>query len=293
MTKGFKHWFVPAAAPAADFRVRGIGVREVMPPCLIDRPSGTQDWLFMFFYDEVLLEQDGQARRFPAESLKVWEPGVRQYYGNPERTWNHSWIHCEGGFVAAAVRDAGLAVNRGLHLADPSLMEKNLLELHGELAGYNPSDTAILKDLFRVFVHRLVRAAAGPVAPPVPERFTELKRHMETHFNQRVTLNELAGRVHLSVPHFCSEFKRHFGVPPIEFLIRLRMHVAAHHLGNLNHSISEVAEMVGYADLFHFSKRFKKWYGVSPRAMRAATLAAAPRTSAMRPPRSAARKTAK
>jgi len=79
--------------------------------------------------------------------------------------------------------------------------------------------------------------------------------------------------VHLSVPHFCSEFKRYFNVPPLEFLIRLRMHVAAHHLGNLSHSITEVAEMAGYTDLFYFSKRFKKWYGMSPRAMRAALAA--------------------
>ncbi len=273
LMKGLKHWFVPNAAPAEDFRVRGIGVRESMPSCVVNRPRGTADYLFMFFYDAVTIEQDGRAERVPPESFRVWEPRQRQDYGNPEESWNHSWIHCDGAFVAEALRETGLPVNRTVRLSDPSVMEKNLLELHGELTGHHPLDAGIAKDLFRVLLRRLARAAAGPAGELAPERFLALKRHLEAHFTQPFSLKEMADRVHLSVPHFCSEFKRYFNVPPLEFLIRLRMHVAAHHLGNLSHSITEVAEMAGYTDLFYFSKRFKKWYGMSPRAMRAALAA--------------------
>jgi len=275
--KGFKHWFVPPVPPKGDFRVQGIGVRELMPPCIIKRPSGTKDYLFMFFYDPVLVDPDRPPRYVPPESFKAWEPAVPQHYGNPEKRWLHSWIHCDGAFVAQILKEARLPVNRAVKVNDPSVMEKNLLDLHEELTTHSPPDADIMRDLFRVMLRRLARAAgtAGSGAR-VPDRFMALKAHMEANFTQPMTLADLARRVHLSVPHLCSEFRRYFEVSPIELLIRLRMHAAAHHLSNVNRSISEVAELVGYPDLFYFSKLFKKRYGISPRAMRNDILARSP-----------------
>ncbi len=46
------------------------------------------------------------------------------------------------------------------------------------------------------------------------------------------------------------------------------MRHAAHLLANRNLTISEIALQVGYDDLFHFSKTFKKHFGASPRSYR-------------------------
>ena len=278
--EGFKHWFVQPIPSTGDFRIRGIGVQEVMQPCTINRPSGTLDYLFMYFSDGVTIEQDGRIRAFPPQSFRIWEPKVSQHYGNSESRWNHSWIHCDGPLVAVQVREARVPLNRVVSLGDPSLVEKHLLEIHEELTSQSQPAPMILKNLFQNMLHRLSRTVVGEKdarSPKrIPERFLAMKKYMEAHFVEPLTLDSLAERAHLSVPHFCSEFRRYFEVSPVEYLIRLRMHAAAYYLRNINHSVSEVAGLVGYDDIFYFSKLFKKRYGVSPRAMRAGMRAASP-----------------
>ena len=58
------------------------------------------------------------------------------------------------------------------------------------------------------------------------------------------------------MPHFCSEFKRHFGESAIQHLIRLRLQHAVYLLRDENLRIGEVAEQTGYEDLYYFSKLF-------------------------------------
>ncbi len=277
---GFKHWFVPPLPATGELRVQGIGVQESMPPCTVNRPSGTPDYLFMYFYDEVSVEQDGAIREAGPRSFKIWEPRVPQRYGNPSARWAHTWIHCEGPWVADRLREVPLPLNRIVAISDPALVERHLLEIHEELTTQAEPDPAIVQNVLQNLLRRLARAFdAEHPSNRVPERFLEVKKHMEAHFVEPLTLGMLAERAHLSVPHFSAEFRRHFEVSPIEYLIRLRLHAAAYHLRNVNYRVSEVGGLVGYDDIYYFSKLFKKRYGISPRAMRArmaATLSEAP-----------------
>ena len=50
---GFKRFFSPPLVDSPQLTIRGIGVREIMPPGLIERPRGRPDYLFMLFHDAV------------------------------------------------------------------------------------------------------------------------------------------------------------------------------------------------------------------------------------------------
>jgi AraC-like DNA-binding protein len=56
-------------------------------------------------------------------------------------------------------------------------------------------------------------------------------------------------------------------VPQMEYALRRRLHPAAYLLHEVNLSVTEVGRAVGYDDLFHFSKLFKKAHGAAPRAI--------------------------
>jgi len=263
--------FFTAPLPAKSaFRIRGIGLHERMRPCLVDRRTGTPDYLFMCFHDAVRVWEKDALHTVPPSSLIIWEPGKRHFYGNTEQVWDHSWIHCEGPFLARALRTVRLPRNRVLPIPDPLILEKALAELHAELTLHRRPDPAILQNTFEIFLRSLARCQRAPDAPaPVPARFLAVKAWIDFHYDRPVTLAALAQQAHLSVPHFCNEFKRYFGVPAIDYLIRIRLQAAVHHLGDCNRSITEVARLAGYENLFHFSRLFKQRFGVSPRAMRA------------------------
>ena len=50
-----------------------------------------------------------------------------------------------------------------------------------------------------------------------------------------------------------------------EFLIQYRMRIACLYLKNTDVSIGTIAASVGYANQLHFSRAFRKVYGMSPR----------------------------
>lgn len=55
----------------------------------------------------------------------------------------------------------------------------------------------------------------------------------------------------------------------MQYLNRKRMNLAAQQLLYHAGSCKQIAEMTGFADQFHFSRRFRQFWGVSPREFRA------------------------
>ena len=68
----------------------------------------------------------------------------------------------------------------------------------------------------------------------------------------------------MSNSHLCHEFRNAFDTNIRKYIIRKRMSVAQHMLYDVNLRINEIADSVGYPDIYQFSKQFKKTFGVSP-----------------------------
>lgn len=89
--------------------------------------------------------------------------------------------------------------------------------------------------------------------------------YMETHYKEKISLDQIAANMYLSSYYISKIFKSETGDTPINFLISLRMKKARELLDDEREtSIQEVAAAVGYEDAYHFSKLFKKYYGLSP-----------------------------
>ncbi len=252
-----------------NLSIHAMGSRERMRPCIVNRPTGTGDFLIMAFHQQVELRPDGEAAVFPGRTLMVWEQTSGHYYGCRDQEWLHSWIHVDGAFIVKQLAAARIPLNRPIPDFDPTFIETCIEAMHQELHGYARPDEVIIENLLHILFRQVARVAhAQEARVDVPAAYLELRRWLEAHFAERITLAELAARVHCSVPHFCNEFKRHFQSSAIEFVIRLCLHRATMLLRDHNHRVSDIARAVGYDDIHHFSKLFSKHYGRSPRAMR-------------------------
>ena len=82
------------------------------------------------------------------------------------------------------------------------------------------------------------------------------------------TLEKLAKDVGLSRSSLAARFTHFVGDPPMHYLARWRMQVAARLLADGDAKVSAVADQVGYDSEAAFSRAFKKLVGVSPAAWR-------------------------
>lgn len=264
-----RYFFTSPPINTRQLLISGIGIQEHMPAVIVDRPNGTGDYLFMYFYESVLIRgKDGTLRR-PPGSLVIWEPKDGHFYGEKSYPWNHSWMHCSGTLFHQLLIRNRIPRNKPIELPDPSIVEKYLFDLHCELNNYVQPDVTIVRNLIQNWMREIARIVeGGGRKQTIPREFLELKSFIDVNYQRNLSLNDLARHIHLSVPHLCAQFKKNFGIPAMSYLIEQRLRQAAHLLQDRNLRVSDVARQVGYEDLFYFSKLFKTRYGASPREFR-------------------------
>ncbi|WP_217591682.1 response regulator [Cohnella sp. GbtcB17] len=108
---------------------------------------------------------------------------------------------------------------------------------------------------------------------PTEEEWTEQNNqivekamaYIQQNFAQKgLTLHEVAQRNHVSPNYLSYLFKKNTGFNLWEYVIKLRMEESKRLLQQTDLRRYEIAERVGYESPEHFSKIFKKFYGISP-----------------------------
>lgn len=82
------------------------------------------------------------------------------------------------------------------------------------------------------------------------------------------TVGELARSVGLSRSALAQRFTELLGQPPMQYLARWRLHMAARQLRNSGKSLAEVASAASYDSEAAFSRAFKREYGLPPASWR-------------------------
>lgn len=88
-------------------------------------------------------------------------------------------------------------------------------------------------------------------------------RKMEAQPEHQWTLTELADDLHLAPGYLVRIFKSATGLPPMAYLSRHRVELAADRLLHTDQPISRIGESVGWPDQNYFARRFKSHYGLS------------------------------
>ncbi|WP_274362565.1 response regulator [Paenibacillus thermotolerans] len=89
--------------------------------------------------------------------------------------------------------------------------------------------------------------------------------YIKSRYHEDIGLSDAAAHISMSRNYFSEQFKKHTGMTFIDFLTSTRLHAAKQLLQEGNYKIYEVAERCGFNDVKHFSKQFRKVFGMSPK----------------------------
>lgn len=99
---------------------------------------------------------------------------------------------------------------------------------------------------------------------PAWQTYLRCRQHIERHYLELANVGEAAAACFVDQSYLSRLFKRFADETPLQLLTRLKMSKAADLLSNRERLIKQVAEEVGFPDPYHFSRVFKRVYGIPP-----------------------------
>lgn len=87
---------------------------------------------------------------------------------------------------------------------------------------------------------------------------------IEERYGEQLTLEELARQSGYTPAYLARKFRQQLGVPPIDYLLQVRLQHACALLQTTNLSVTSIAHQVGFTDSRYFATRFRQAMGTTP-----------------------------
>lgn len=226
---------------------------------------GSAEWRRLGSTEEQIVLRPGQ--------LALARPGaVDSYRWDPDRETVHAYVHfallergdltseSEWPLVRSLVQPAALD---GLcaHLVQSAGQEGEPARRHRD---------RILAALLELFVVGSGTAGADPLPQPAVRAVVEAVRDAWRHDLVALPVPALARAAGVSTGHLFRIFRTEYGCSPARALELVRLARAATLLQRSNATLAEIAHRCGFANPYHFSRRFAAVYGLPPGAYRTA-----------------------
>ena len=118
--------------------------------------------------------------------------------------------------------------------------------------------------LLRILRRRGLSLASEAVGMDDNRECGMVRRYIDEHFKESITLDQLAELAHINKYYLVHAFRKAYGTSPINYLISRRIQESRFLLTNSNHSLSQIARILGFSSLSYFSQSFHRTEGVSP-----------------------------
>jgi AraC-like DNA-binding protein/mannose-6-phosphate isomerase-like protein (cupin superfamily) len=156
-----------------------------------------------------------------------------------------------------------------------SCMDALIYELNTRELGYELSIKSHLYRLLALLVRRYVASLTDMddywTRQRDLERLAPVLRHIEDHYADKLSVQELADRTGLSRFHFSRLFKQLTDKSLVEYINLIRINKSEHLLKHTRMNVSEIALATGFTEIYYFSRTFKRLKKVSPSKWRSAS----------------------
>ena len=172
------------------------------------------------------------------------------------------------GFELAADKNSGgqFCILDHFESAEVSSCLRNILrEMELKNTGYED----ICQAYMEILIIRLMRNTNLSMAAETQHvsgnrQCAAVKRYIDLHFKEALTLELLAEEAHMNKYYLSHTFKREYGVSPINYMITRRIEESKYLLAETDLSMSQIAQLLGFSSLSYFSQVFRRTQSISP-----------------------------
>jgi AraC family transcriptional regulator len=101
-----------------------------------------------------------------------------------------------------------------------------------------------------------------------PQWLAKVRDHLRSNFVERLTIHQLALEAGVHPIYLNRAFRKHYGQSIGQYLRTMRLQFCYSQLAFTNTPIATISTAAGFYDQSHFSRVFKRWFGITPLAFR-------------------------
>ena len=124
-----------------------------------------------------------------------------------------------------------------------------------------------------VLIYRMLAESVGEECFMLPSQnlstATLARRWIDDTILERITLDMIADRLHVSVAHLIRIFREKYGITPKQYMLERKIAYSKMLLTDTPMSISEIAEKLNFSDATYFSSVFRRFAAMTPSQYRA------------------------
>lgn len=212
------------------------------------------------------LEFEDRSWEITPGKLYLVPPGTPFSYC-PETPSDHYWIHFVSRRLAAIPAGRELQYVKLTGSSETKQRFLDALENIGSMDSIREVLTARNK-VFALLSPLLDKILTGMPDPAAGGEFAPVLDHVDQHLSSPLLVEDLRKLCRMNRAEFSARFRKTFGIPPKQYIVRRRLLRAKHLLWRTRTPVKEIAQQCGFADMRFFCRSFKKSTGMTPGAYR-------------------------
>lgn len=234
---------------------------------IIDRPSGTGDYLLLYFIAPMQIHLGSQVITAPSDSFLLYPPDQPQKYYSLAKFIN-SYIHftVSDNFLA----ELSIPVLTIFTLSNPSVINNYIKNLQREFFSNEPYSELIMDAFMRCIFSTIARELVQlkkpfEMNPLLKEQFQTARFEILSNIENDWSTESMASLVHMGKTQFFKYYRLFYRTTPKSELLQARIEKAKLYLCNNAYQINQVAVLTGFQNVSHFDRYFKKICGCTPK----------------------------
>ena len=234
-----------------------------------DNPTGRLDWYLMYITEGTLTFTFGEKEQTVGKGCAViYPPRTKYKYSfTGDAQISYFWMHFTGSYASDLLNNLELC-----DLENPLSIgiDNHIIMRFQEMFGSFSENSPFLRESVAPYAEQILLLIAKDRKNDnlTKNSFSKSLEYIHGNFASEISIDRLAKIENLSISRYNTVFKENFGMPPIKYIINLRMSNACQLLEGTDMSIKQIGFLSGYRDPHFFSKLFKKYMGMSPLAYR-------------------------